>query len=466
MTIRNDITIDWFSSPRVLTVAAPSTEVTIQDLHDTCRHFENLHEGMFHDYLIDSAGKEPLGGVVYVGITSTLNNAVLSFEERGGPDWTLCTISGGNLVAVDDVGSELDPRLPTAYVSCDRTASSSATLMEQEALQFSSFDGAVTYDENSGYSGTDFPVGTLQQPVDNFEDALVIMIERGLDTIRIIGDATVGGPGDFTGVQFVGESLSKSEITIETNANVYKAEFYDCALLGVLDGQAVVKDSRIEDLEYIHGVVERCLLDDGVIILGGSQEAVFLDCWCGGASVEPTIDMGGSGQDLSMRNYSGAVKIKNLTGDNNISITLLAGKIILDDTVTAGSLRVGGNGEVFDTLGNPITTGNWNGCDIDTSCLLNPTVITTQVWDEPTADRQTPGTIGGDYYGMLQGFSWMSKIISNKKVLSKSGATWSLIIYDTDDTTPILSKELKDKDGNDIDDITAGVLAQELKTSV
>lgn len=62
--------------------------------------------------------------------------------------------------------------------------------------------------------------------------------------------------------------------------------------------------------------------------------------------------------------------------------------------------------------------------------------------------------------------TYMNKIIRNKKVLSKSGSVWSLIVYDDDDTTPILSKEIKDKDGSDITDLAAGVLAQELKTSV
>ena len=37
MTIRTDLTIDWASSPRIATVLSPSTEITMQDLVDTCR---------------------------------------------------------------------------------------------------------------------------------------------------------------------------------------------------------------------------------------------------------------------------------------------------------------------------------------------------------------------------------------------------------------------------------------------
>jgi hypothetical protein len=133
MTIRTDVTIDWSSSPRIIEVAAPSTEISIQDLHDTCKYFEDNVEGVLHPYLIDSAGKEFLGGTLYVGITATLNNALIKFEDRGGPSWVLCIISGGNLVAIDDVGADMDPREPSAYVSADRASAVSAALLDAGA---------------------------------------------------------------------------------------------------------------------------------------------------------------------------------------------------------------------------------------------------------------------------------------------------------------------------------------------
>jgi hypothetical protein len=60
----------------------------------------------------------------------------------------------------------------------------------------------------------------------------------------------------------------------------------------------------------------------------------------------------------------------------------------------------------------------------------------------------------------------LHKTAKNKKALKKTGSTWELIIYDDDDITPIFKKEIKDKDGNDIEDLDLGVLAQELASSV
>jgi len=61
--------------------------------------------------------------------------------------------------------------------------------------------------------------------------------------------------------------------------------------------------------------------------------------------------------------------------------------------------------------------------------------------------------------------SHMQKVINNKKVLEKTGDVWYLIIYDDNGVDEIVNKAIKDKDGNDITDLAAGVLAQELAST-
>ena len=61
---------------------------------------------------------------------------------------------------------------------------------------------------------------------------------------------------------------------------------------------------------------------------------------------------------------------------------------------------------------------------------------------------------------------FLLKVIRNKKALEKNGSVWELIIYDDDDTTPILTKALKDKDVLNIADLETGTLAMELASSV
>jgi hypothetical protein len=336
-----------------------------------------LLQNIDNGHLINAAGKEFLGGTTYVGITATLQNAVLSFEARGGPSWELCTIAGGNLVAVDDVGANIDPRLPTAYTSVDRTASASATLQEQSALQYASYSGGVTVDTGSSYSGVDYPVGTPQAPVNNLADALDIAADKGFTVFFILGDITIDSGLDFTQISFVGESIDKSEFTVDPDANVTQCEFYEATIQGALDGECKIKECKIVDVNYISGVVELCILS-GDIELGGGAEAYFLDCWAGThLGTPPSIDIGGSGQSLVMQNFNGYIRWKNLSGaSDQANASLNAGWVVLENTITGGYVTIIGTGIVEDySTGGVVNFEN----------LVNPHNISNHVWADPRA---------------------------------------------------------------------------------
>jgi hypothetical protein len=264
-------------------------------------------------------------------------------------------------------------------VSVDRTASASATLQEQAALQYSSYNGGVTVDLTSSDSGTAYPIGTPQAPVNNFTDALSIASEKGFGVFYVIGDATVDSSGDYRGLIFVGESQTKTELDIDTNAQVDGCEFYDATVIGTLDGDAKLKNCTIGTLNYINGIIEQCLLEVGTITLGGSAEAHFLDCWSGVAgSNTPIIDMGGSGQELSLRNYNGGIKLVNKSGSDPVSIDLNSGHIILDSTITNGTVVIRGIGKLTD---------NSQGADIDIQDFVNPGTLADRVWIHDSALR-------------------------------------------------------------------------------
>jgi hypothetical protein len=130
MAVRYDISVDFSASPRIVTVAAPSTEINLQDLYDTLRTIEASALGILYPMLLNAAGKQVLGGGALVGMTLTLRNALLAFEARTGPTWVLCQVSGGNLVAVDAIGAPLSsPLQPTAYTYAVATQSTSASLL-------------------------------------------------------------------------------------------------------------------------------------------------------------------------------------------------------------------------------------------------------------------------------------------------------------------------------------------------
>lgn len=269
-----------------------------------------------------------------------------------------CSATGGNLVAVDDVGDTFSSILPTAFTQVVTTASSSATLQEQSAIQYSSFGGGVTVDVANGTSGTAFPAGTPQQPVDNLLDARTIAQARGFNAFYILGDLTIPDSQSFDQFFFVGESVNKTTLTLPDSASLVGCEYIDATVQGSLDGGSVIKDCRIETLNYVDGIIERCLLV-GPITLGGSQDANFLDCWSGQIGpVRPQIDMAGDGPAASFRNYNGGLALLNKTGSADVSIDLAAGYVELQATVTDGTIQIRGVGGLDDSSGGTTTVLN------------------------------------------------------------------------------------------------------------
>ncbi len=387
MTIQNYLTVNWDVSPRIITVVSGITEITIQDLHDTCRAIEARQESMDNDRLIDSAGKEFLGGNTYVGLTATLNNAVLAFAARPGPQWVLCKIAGGNLVSIDENGNNIDPRYPTAYITVDRASSSSATFLEELSIQHSSFGGGVTIDVTSSYAGTDYPIGTSRAPVNNLPDAKTIAASRGFSELFIVGNITLGAADSLNGYRLCGQGMDRTTVTVVAGCSLVSTGFKDCEMTGVLDGNHVhIDNSEIDTLSGFSGHIINSIFKEATVTLAGSEACHFMDCKSGVPGTGTcTIDMAGSGRELGVRNWSGGLKLINKTGNDNVSVDLNSGHLKLDSTVVSGTIVVRGVGHCTD---------NSAGATIVSTGLVSPDNITETLLETGIAPYTTSGTVG------------------------------------------------------------------------
>lgn len=434
MAVRTDVTVNFTPSPRVIRIGAPSTEITVQDLHDTLRTIEARVENLDESRLIASAGKEDLGGEVRVGITSTLQDAQLEFEPRftilsagsvttadvdgetlidsaatfvtdgvvrgdivqnvtdgsfgsvlsvdsetqithtileGGTenDWDLsdsysiydlvqCDISGGNLVAIDNNGVAITPILPSFGTHVVRTSSSSATLQESDAIQFSSYRGEIAIDVNSGNSGTEFPLGTLQKPVDNLADALLIANQRGINRLFLISDLTISS-GNTSNKIFVGLT-PKTVLTISATVTTTNSQYERLTLRGTIPDVSSARDCIIDNLSFSGDLLEDCLIL-GTISLTGSNDIALLRCIDNDPSLNEVIfDFTNfTGTSVLFRDVFGGFKCINVS-DPNLNVAFdIRGRVILDSTITAGAFIVRGIGEVTDnSTGTTLKTDN------------------------------------------------------------------------------------------------------------
>lgn len=466
MATRKDINVDFNTSPRIIEVEEPSVEVTMQDLVDTLRIAEEgFTKGLAFPKVTNASGKDDLGGGVSVGITTSLQDAKLSFEARRTPaetgavttgsvapvvgnitfvdtnaDFSAANIvrgslvinftdlsvadvfsvdssiqlttkilvngitdtyqigdvyhvfniiqvnaQGGNLVALDANNQPIDPILPTAFTQVVRTSSSSATLQNQESLNFSSYGGGVTIDTTNGTPGVLFPIGTLETPVDNLSDALLIAGANGLATLFVLGSLSLNS-GDFTGFTFRGIQGIPT-ITIDAGANVTNAIFDTALISGTLDpGVRLTSCEIVGNILNFNGTMHNTLIRD-TITLNTNDQTRILDCWSDIPGLDtPAIDMGGDGPAMVVRNYSGGLRLSNKTGTDSVSIDLVSGQVILDATVTNGTIVIRGVGGITD---------NSVGATVISSALLNDTNVASAVWDDLLSDHTTAGTFGG-----------------------------------------------------------------------
>lgn len=459
MTVRDDITVNFAQSPRIIVVEAPSTSVNMQDLVDTLRDREQDIMALDDNHLLDASGKEELGGGVKVGITVSLNNARIQFKERTtavadgyadavstthlidndgyfisagvqpgatvinfdgkslatviqvisefdilhsrldngavnswfiGDEYKIwneiqCNVEGGNLVALDSDGYNISPILPSAFTQIVRTSSSSATLQELETIQFASYNGGVTIKPSSSYSGTTFPVGTLQQPVNNLVDAHAIADERGLNRFYVLESITVSS-GNHNSHIFTAAVIGVVIIVLAATS-ISDARFEGATLIGFFnDGNCHLLQCTLGDITYAGNVIEECSLA-GTITLTGSSPVFISHCIdADPGSGTPTLDLAGFTGELSIREYFGGLRVKNKTTSNTIAVDLATGRLIIDSTVTAGTIRVRGIGTVEDN-----STGT---AIVDTTSLVSNTSISQAVWDAPTANHTAIGSFG------------------------------------------------------------------------
>lgn len=274
----------------------------------------------------------------------------------------------GNLYSEDGT-SPFTPASGSFNVFLEQQVSSlvDSTVQQLSEIEHMAFGGMVTIDVIDGTEGTDYPTGTMQYPTKSIEDAVIIANSKGFRKFFIkssmIGENALNAGTDIIGFEITGESSVNTQIEIEESALCENLTIRNCDIFGSLDGGTHIINCKVGELVFFNGHIDHCGLY-GNIYLAGYEDAVISDCYIVDQDNTPVINMGGSGQNLSMPNYSGIVNIKNLnSADEEIGIGLNAGLVILEDTITAGAIIVGGIGLLYD-----YSTGTTN---VNSSGLVN-----------------------------------------------------------------------------------------------
>ena len=368
------ITIDWgtrvINVPRADLTLVQSVPVEIREMelnwfHLTLKDLEDTIDGMAYPDTHIHNTTVTLAGLTYARVIEIINNYTVTFEDgQYAVNLTGANSNVGDVVNVNQVSVR---------------SQNSAGLISSPDIEYSSFNGGVMINVDTGVDGTIYPTGTERRKSNNIEDTILIAEYRGFTTIYLDSDITLDATANLNGYKLIGNSHVFSDLVIYEDANVTNIIINNCNISGILDGNNEISGSIVGDVIYFNGQIHGSGLS-GEIMLGGNLPAHIGTCTQVQYSELPSINMNGWGHDLNMTEYSGRIEIKNLTGGTGttfINIGLSQGEVILNSTtVTAGNIIVTGIGDLVDENGNVILSGIWNGGVNISNKLINRSTIT------------------------------------------------------------------------------------------
>ena len=375
------ISIDWgtkiITVPKAYTTLIQSIPTEIRELPINqfrldLKALESGFEGMPHLVTHVHNTEVLLGGIVYARVVEIINGYTVTFED------------GQYAVNLTGANSNIGDVINVNQVSV--RSQNSAGLISNQAIEFSSFQNFVWIDQAHGTTGTVFPKGTPQSPVNNIQDATLIAEVRGLDSLNFIGNFTFTTGDNVENYILYGQNPNKSLFTFESGALTTGVDIFNATVQGEFDGLATITECRTINISMIEGFLYQCVMT-GTVSLVGSGQTGFYDCWDGivANGDYPIIDCGGGGRDVGIKNFHGDIKIINKTGPEDIEVNMTSGGIVdLDSTINDGLIRITGIANVINN-----TTGT---AVVDTTAVISAENLSDSIYVDTEAVQNGSGS--------------------------------------------------------------------------
>lgn len=252
-------------------------------------------------------------------------------------------------------------------------------------------DGSIWVDTVSGSAGvTPFVNGTADNPVLTWADALSLAASVGIRSFRFLPGSSIQLSGDNTGYRFVGD------VTIDLNgATIENCLFRDCyTLSGTSAGDDwTAQNCGIGTATLYHGYAIECRLKGTITTITGN-DYFFNFCSDNATTGEATIVMAANA-NVYMRDYRGGIQITALATGSEFILDG-AGRVLLADTCTGGTLTVRGHfpeivgGAGYHTAAEFVAHGgSFNNYAVYNTDRINAEVdaaLNTAIPGSPTAD--------------------------------------------------------------------------------
>ncbi len=420
------ISVNYSSSPWLITIpkadltliSGTKYQLTVDTFWQLLRDYADSEEGIVNP-------------VIYTRIAATASTP--SITEVNADYYSLQFEDG--LYSVNIINGNTNIRDVEVKNQVSVATNNTTGFIDPTFLEAGLFGSRVTIDIVNGYPGTDKTttggiIGTLQTPSNNLTDAKIIASNRGFNTLHIINNITFTATDVLDGMIVHGENSSQSLLTFLAGSSTSDTTFEGAMLMGDLSGALFVRNCSLMGVTGIGCTtsISRFIdcsfeSDDIVLRADNNQEVHFVSCENAYLATLPYIDINNSFADVTIRQFSGQVGVRNMTSGANLSFDSTGGHLTIDATCTAGTITIRGATHIIDNSG--------------AGCTVIDESTATSVWSV-LKQNSVVGT-----YGEL--LNILFKYENNRNKIDKIANT--LTIYDDDDISVLKVFDLKDSTG-------------------
>ena len=268
-------TLTFFKYEKVIQVDSPQTSVTIQDLINQIRNYEELLINLDYGTIANAYGKQALGGGAFIGITLELiNDWRIAFEARAGPSTDLCIVSGGNLVAINQYAN--NPIKPTTFTQVNIAQSTSPSIIQADS------DYAALYMLES-LRNRNRSVGTIfyWNPTSGSDTNDGLTPAKAVATFAKAQTLATAGAGDIIfalSTASGGVTTSTEKLTITKAGLKVRGPGYQFQLVPSTNGAATVNISADSvEVEGFYVNTAAGGTDNGITVTG--DNCLIKNCW-------------------------------------------------------------------------------------------------------------------------------------------------------------------------------------------
>jgi len=314
-----------------------------------------------------------IGGLTYARVIEIINDFTITIED------------GQYSVNLIGANSNVGDKVNVNQVSV--RSNNSAGMTSSAAVEYASYNNCVTLNVNSGFSGTTYPIGTLQKPVNNLTDALSICAYRGFNTITLLSNVTVNVIHNIDNL-IIRSTDWYLEIHIELGASCYHTTFEKLSVFGTVSGiWNVFIDCWIYTVDNFCGWMIGGSFTD--ITLAPYNDEGLGQSWFDNLVPMypniPAILIMNTNTEISCTGLDGAYEIQNMDAASLAEIGFDSGTLIINASCTGGTIVA---------IGNGILVNNSSNVSINIDGLISKDTISQAVWDESLAVHTVGGTPG------------------------------------------------------------------------